>query len=324
MNVLVVGAGAVGQVYGRHAALGGAEVTFFVRDKYRDEVSRGFDMYPLNHRGSAVRFDGFSVVTRADEVAARKFDQVYVAVSSPALRGPWLAELIAATGDATILALQPGQDDLATFVAAGATRERIVSGALTLISYHAPLPGETRFAKPGMAYWFPPLAPCPISGAPERVAAVLAVLRAGKLPVRRHADVPSFAAFPTAVMMPSLVALEAAGWSFRAFVRQTMALGARGAREALGIVGAGLGKRPPLPLRLATRPRIMRIGLWVIARVVPLPLEVYLKAHFTKVGAQTRMFMADYIERGHAGKLEVGALEQLVATLPAETSRASA
>jgi len=316
MKVLVVGAGAVGQVYGRHAAVGGADVTFFVRDKYRDEVSRGFDMYPLNHRGTTVRFDGFSVVTRADEVAAAKFDQVYVAVSSPALRGPWLAELIAATGDATILALQPGQDDLDTFVAAGAARERIVSGVITLISYHAPLPGETRFAKPGMAYWFPPLAPCPISGAPERVQAVLDVLRAGRLPIRRVADVPSFSVFPTAVMMPYLTALEAAGWSFHDFARRTIALGGRGAREALDVAGARVGKKPPLPLRLATRPRIMRMGLWVIARVVPLPLEVYLKAHFTKVGDQTRMFMAGYIERGRDAKLDVDALEQLVAALP--------
>ncbi|HTJ46743.1 MAG TPA: 2-dehydropantoate 2-reductase N-terminal domain-containing protein, partial [Kofleriaceae bacterium] len=50
MRVLVVGAGAVGQVYARHAQQGGADVTFFVREKYRDEVARGLDLYPLNKR----------------------------------------------------------------------------------------------------------------------------------------------------------------------------------------------------------------------------------------------------------------------------------
>ena len=324
MKVLVVGAGAVGQVYGRHARLGGADVTFFVREKYREEVSRGFDMYPLNHRGTSVRFDDVKVVTRADEVAAGKFDQIYVAVSSPALHGPWLSELMDATGDATVLALQPGQDDLDTFVAAGVARERIVSGVITLISYHAPLPGETRFPRPGMAYWFPPMAPCPISGQRERVDAVLGVLRAGKLPIKRAADVPSFSAFPTAILMPYLVALESAGWSFRELVRGSIALGGRGAREALEVVGARVGKRPPLPMRLATRPRVMRMALWFMERIVPLPLEVYLKAHFTKVGDQTRMFMAGYIERGHASKLDVTALEQLVAALPTPAERAIA
>ena len=80
-RVLVVGAGAVGQVYARHAQQGGAEVTFFVRDKYRNEVARGLDLYPLNrgqrHRTEPVRFEGFEVVSRTDEVAAQRFDQVY-------------------------------------------------------------------------------------------------------------------------------------------------------------------------------------------------------------------------------------------------------
>ena len=41
MNVLIVGAGAVGQVYGRHLALGGAHVYYFVREKYAAEFAAG-------------------------------------------------------------------------------------------------------------------------------------------------------------------------------------------------------------------------------------------------------------------------------------------
>src|SRR4051812_422800 len=113
-RVLVVGAGAVGQVYARHAQLGGADVTVFVRDKYRDDAMRGFDLYPLNRRRKTepVRFDGFSVVTTPGEVEARGFDIVILTVSSPALRGAWLGDLVRATGNATIVALQPGHDDL--------------------------------------------------------------------------------------------------------------------------------------------------------------------------------------------------------------------
>ena len=315
-RVLVVGAGAVGQVYGRHAQLGGAAVTFFVRDKYRETVARGFDMFPLNRRRAMepIRFEDFAVISRGDEVAAQVFDQVYLTVSSPALRGPWLAELVTATGNATILALQPGQDDLETIVAAGAARERIVSGAITLISYAAPLPGETRFPRPGMAYWFPPLAPSPVSGTPERTAAVIALLRRGKLPIKRHADVPSFAAFPTAMMMPYLAALEAADWSFRTLARERIQLGARGAREAIAIARLTSGK-PPFGLRMVARPRVLRIALWFARRIVPLPLEIYLKEHFIKVGDQTRMFMAGYIARGQETHLDVSALEELLAAL---------
>jgi 2-dehydropantoate 2-reductase len=318
-QVLVIGAGAVGQVYARHAQHGGAGVTFFVREKYRDEVARGLDLYPLNRgrrrRTEPVRFEGFSVVSRTDEVAARRFDQVYVTVSSPALRGPWLADLIAATGDATIVALQPGREDRDTIIAAGASADRLVSGMITLISYAAPLPGETRFAKPGMAYWFPPMSPAPFSGPAERTAAVIALMRKGRLPAKRHQDVPRSVAFPSAILMAYLVALENAGWSFRTLLRDHVQLGARGAREAIAIVGHGEG-RPPLGARIIARPGVLRLGLWLGRRVVPLPLEIYLKAHFTKVGDQTRDFMAGYIARGKQIGLPVTALEQLMATLP--------
>lgn len=318
-RALVIGAGAVGQVYAWHAHQGGADVTFFIREKYRDEVARGLDLYPLNRgrrrRTEPVRFEGFSVVSRADEVAARRFDQVYVTVSSPALRGPWLADLIAATGDATIIALQPGREDRDTIVAAGASGDRLVSGMITLISYAAPLPGEARFARPGMAYWFPPGSPAPFSGPAERTAAVVALLRKGGLPAKRHHDVPRATAFPSAILMAYLVALENAGWSFRTLLRGPIQLGARGAREAIAIVGHGEG-RPPLGVRILARPGILRIGLWLGARVMPLPLEIYLKAHFTKVGDQTRDFMAGYIARGKDAGLPVTALEQLMASLP--------
>lgn len=318
-RVLVVGAGSVGQVYARHYQLGGAAVTFFVREKYKAEVARGFDMYPLNkrsaRRGESVRFDGFEVVTRADEVAARCFDQLMITVASPALRGPWLGELVAAAGDATIVALQPGLDDRALVLAAGAAEDRLVQGLISLISYHAPLPGETRFATPGMAYWFPPMGPSPFSGPPARRDAVIATLKRGGLPAKKHKDVAKTAGFPTAVMMPYLVALELGEWTVRGAVRAgTLDLGARGAREAIAIVRAHLGT-PPSGIGLLARPRVLRTGLWFARPLIPLPLETYLKEHFTKVGEQTAEFLDGYIVKGKAADLPTAALEQLAADL---------
>ena len=75
MNVLIVGAGAVGQVYGRHLALGGAHVHYFVREKYADECRRGFTFYPLNRRKPRAAPVHMAVapgdiLTRLDEVTA--------------------------------------------------------------------------------------------------------------------------------------------------------------------------------------------------------------------------------------------------------------
>jgi ketopantoate reductase len=326
MRALVVGAGAVGQVYARHLQLGGAEVTFFVRDKYRAALERGLDMYALNgpRPSKPVRFEAFKVVSRPDEVAAHRFDQVYLTVSSPALAGPWLRELIAVTGDATIVALQPGNDERALLLAAGVPADRLVQGMITLISYSAPLPGETRFPKPGMAYWFPPLAPAPHSGPRERTAAVVRALRAGKLPSKVHRDVPGAVAFPSAILMPYLVALETAGWSFPALgASPALDLGARAVREALAVTAATTGRRRPLGARVLSRPTMLRFTLWFAARLVPLPLEIYLREHFIKVHAQTIEFMANYIAKGKQAGVGVSALEQLLAGVEsAETSAA--
>jgi len=325
MRVLVVGAGAVGQVYGRHLQLGGADVTFFVRDQYRATTAAGFTLYPLNRRDKAapIRFEGFQVATSPAEVGS--VDVVLLTVSSPALRGGWLANLVAATGGATYVVLQPGLDDRKIVEQAGVSADRIVSGVISLLSYPAPLPGETRFPEPGMAYWFPPASPSLFSGSADRVAAIVATLRAGKQPAKRTVDAAKAAMFPSAAMMPYLVALEAAGWSFRGLVRSPhAALAARGAREALAIVGRAHVARIPFGIRFAARRSIIRTGLWFARRVVPLPLETYLKEHFTKVGAQTREMMEHYIALGAAAGQSVEALTELLAALPAPASSSSA
>lgn len=50
MRTLVVGAGSVGQVFARHLSLGGAEVTFLVKEKHAAELRRGLTLYPLNRK----------------------------------------------------------------------------------------------------------------------------------------------------------------------------------------------------------------------------------------------------------------------------------
>jgi 2-dehydropantoate 2-reductase len=145
---------------------------------------------------------------------------------------------------------------------------------------------------------------------------VVRALRAGRLPAKRHADVPRSAAFPSAILMPYLVALETAGWSFDALWRgDAGALGARAAREALAVTAAITGRRPPLTLRIAARPGVLRFALWAARRVVPLPLEIYVREHFTKVHDQTVEFMTGYVAKGTQAGTEVAALTQLLAAL---------
>jgi hypothetical protein len=214
------------------------------------------------------------------------------------------------------VSLQPGIEDR-ELVLRHVPASRLVSGAIVLISYAAPLPGESRFPEPGMAYWFPPLAPAPLSGPKGRVDAVVAALRAGGMPARVHPDVPSMVGFPSAIMMPYLLALEAGGWKFDRLGERAGEAGSA-ARQAIAVVARKHGRRPPL-IGLAARPWIVRAGLWLGRAVIPLDLETYLREHFTKVGDQTRLMVAQYIDAAKDSGLPAGALEGLrdaVGTLP--------
>jgi 2-dehydropantoate 2-reductase len=316
MRALVVGAGAVGQVYGHHLARGGAEVSFLVKPAHAAELAGPLTLYPLNRsrreRTRPVAVGGFGVLTDPAATGSERWDQVYLTVSSTALRaGDWFARLAPGLGDATLALLQPGPDDR-RFVEGHLPAERIVQGVITLISYRAPLPGETRFPRPGVAYWFPPLAPSPMSG--PRVDPVLAALRAGGLPARRHRNIGAVSGFPTALLMPLMAALERAGWSFHT-IREPgrLALAARAAREALRVMADHEGRPAPWPLRLVNRPLAVRLALALAPRLLPLDIEAYLRLHFTKVGDQTRDFLHTYARLGRAAGLPTEALAQLEA-----------
>jgi hypothetical protein len=314
VRILVVGAGAVGQVYGHHLARGGAQVTFLVKPAHAAELAAGLTLYPLNrpraHRAEPVRFTQFQVLTDAAAVGAHRWDQVYLTMSSTALRsGEWFAELAGAIGDATLVLLQPGPDDHA-FVGRYLSDEQIVQGIITLVSYRAPLPGETRFGAPGIAYWFPPLAASPISG--RRRDSAVAALRAGGLPARRIRDVGAVAAFPTALLMPLLAALEQAGWSFRGLRDPgRLQLATQGAHQALAAIARHRAQRAPWVLRWLVRPALVRLLLALAPRIMPLDLETYLRVHFTKVGDQTRDFLRTYLQLGRSAGLATDGLERL-------------
>ena len=311
MHVLIVGAGAVGQVYGRHLALSGARVSVWVKEKHAAEARTGFTMYPLRSRRKRepVRFEPESVLTTLGELQARSWDQVWLCVPTPALEGEWLRPFLDATGEATIVTLQPGlsvRERLAELV----PRERIVSGAIGMVSYQAPLPGE-EVPAPGVAYLFPVGTSSRFSGERARVEPIVDALRRGGCPARIDADAQRFLSFSSAILVPHIVALEAEGWSLAALRRGALLpIAARASREVMRIVGAELGAPPPW-YRTLVRGFTMRCGFALAPHAVPFDLEAYLRYHFTKVRDQTRMMIAGYLDAAARHDLPADAVRTL-------------
>lgn len=312
-RVLLVGAGAVGQVFGKYLRAAGCELSFLVKEKYADEARRGFTLHELGileKDPEPMTFSGFGVHVSNEEVAARRWDQVWLCVSSTALRsGNWVGELARATGEATWVMLQPALDDR-EWLLQWIPPERLVSGMIPFISFHAPLkPGE-RYPRPGTAFWIPPMTRGLFSGPPERLREVIRTLRAGGYPARPTQDVARDVAIPSAVLTVFVKGLEAAGWSFERFLQHdSLERVHRAAREAVQVAASHTQGSASAVLPLL-RPALFKLLLPVAARLTPFDLETYLKVHFTKVGEQTRLMMRTYVDLGRSAGLPVEHLAQ--------------
>ena len=310
MRVLVVGAGAVGQVYGYHLQKGGADVTFYVRAKYVADIKDGLTLYPLNTK-TTVQMKGFDTISETAQVAAVKWDYVIITTSSTALYTPWLAEFLGATGESTIVTLQPGMNDRAELLKF-LPPARLMDGFITLVSYHAPLPGENR--EPGMAYWFPPMTKAGLKGTDTQVLPLLEVFKRGEFPCER-AQGEQDSLIPATVLSVAVLALEAADWKFKTFLEPArMKVTSKALQETMEVVCRKAKIKPPLMTRFLGR--TFFCALFGASRyVIPFDFEVYLQVHFTKVGDQMRAGIANYLQAGRELDVKMPALESLVESI---------
>jgi 2-dehydropantoate 2-reductase len=291
-------------------------VTFLARPAQAEEMRAGYDLYRRRRRGERIvpwRFTAFDVVTTPEAAAARRWDAIFLCVSSPALRkGPWLEVLAAGGGDATFVVLQPGLDDM-VYVAARVPRERIVRGMLSIVSYAGPLPGEVLPA-PGTVYWTPPLSKLPFEG--PRAGVIAEALARGDLRATTARGVDRRLAFGGAFLNTQVAALEVAGWRLDRLRRDRglRRLAADAAREATAVAARRLGVRPPRLSRLVAGP-LLGLAWRVAPRVVPFDLERYLQVHFTKVREQTRESLVGCARAAEELGAGGGALRELAGRL---------
>jgi ketopantoate reductase len=320
MNVLVVGAGAVGQVYGWHLRQAGARVAFWVKERHLSALAKGFVLYDLRQgRAPApLLWEKPEAIHEIEVVGATKWDQIWVTIPSDAARrDDDLQRLFAAAPDATVVSMLPGGADDRELLLQWVTEDRLVNGQINLISYQAPLPGETRFLREGTAFWLPPLLRSPFSGPAHLVELVVSTLVRGGQPAAAAVEVWRGTAWATAASTPFLLALEASGWSFAELRRNAgLDLAARAAGQSAAVIAAQRGVRVPLAVGLVANAFVARFILIVGPWLLPLPLETYLRFHYTKIRTQTRESTRKHLERGQALRLPMDALQTLLASVP--------
>lgn len=310
MNILIVGAGAVGLVYGHHLAEAGHQVTFLVKEKYQQDLEQekkeGIVLYQLNNDKllqSPIRFNNFSVISQWQQ--ANDFDLIALSISSTALRQLPLSiikeKLLSANKSASLLMLQPSEEDL-THLSQVIPKENILQGMITLISYQTDNINEG-INPAGTAYYLPPL-PMPISASqlPQQINSLketVAVFKESGINAKAVTSALDESRMISAFFMTFLCALEAANWQFKALKESKVLLKQLSEAQRDLLPQKILGSGPLAAIKRSLLKSLLKPGLYkTLIRLapifVPLPLEAYLKKHFLKVRPQTLMYMQDY------------------------------
>lgn len=312
-SVAIVGAGSLGQPFGYYLAQGGAKVTYIVKEKYASDAKQGFTLHEwgLFGRPTTHEFADFDVVVDYEELERHQFDQLWLCLPSPAIRGHWLTELLEAVGSTTLVSIQPGLRDR-NFLEEQYPSDRIVSVRVSLVAYPTPLPGED-LPEGDIAFIMPPGERIWVGGAARaRNHQVSESLEAGGCSSGVRGDVRSATLRSSALMETTIAGLEVAGWNLSAFrhhpVTKTVS---DAAKQALEVVAAYTDTSVPITARLATGRLPLSWGLSMGNWAAPFDLEAYLKKHFTKVGDQTRAHLEEWIEIGRERDCPVSSLQTL-------------
>ncbi|MCG8613342.1 MAG: hypothetical protein MI864_22760 [Pseudomonadales bacterium] len=323
-NILIIGAGAVGQVYGYRLAQAGNRVTFMVKEKYQCALQAGLTLYNLGQdklKKRPIQFTQYKVITNWPEAAVqsenRAWDQIYLCISSTALRSfdfTGLKTLL--KPGTTLVLLQPGPQDY-QLVSPHWPATQIVQGVISLISYNAPLRTE-QVPESGIAFWLPPLVATPFDGPSTQVKSVIRTFRQSGMKAVHKKKLAQSAPYPTAAFMIFLTALEIKNWKLAALRedKELQKLVIRAIHETFQALSQDSGSRNPLWRYLVT-PLSIRVLLRIGPGAVPLDLETYLEYHFTKVGDQTRLFTQSYQLLAQDRGLSTPAMEQLLRLQPA-------
>lgn len=320
MQILIVGAGAVGLTYGLCFRKGGADVSFLVKPAHVAALKDGVTMLRHNlllpglKAQQFVDYDMYDDLTR---VPLGNYDQVWVTVPSNALSDDWLATLRdGMRDDAALIGLQPGPKDDDRL--RGFFGDRFVKGVIGFLAYQYPMPGMTDAkGRSGIAYLLPPGAGG--LGPTNHPAAHAAqnILERGGMKVSLSDNLAEQYGRVSALSLTHMAGLELAGWSFKGFrdgAGDGRTLARAAAQEALAIVAHQFGQ--DFDAKSAARMTGLAPLVTRIAPMVPsLRLEPYLAFHFGKVAPQTRTVIRDFIALARDANLSSSALQDLLAAL---------
>lgn len=295
-NILIIGAGAVGTVYGYFLAKH-HQVTYFVKQKYVQELQQGYQLQLFNEKKHPiVKVIDYQVTSHINLTPSTQWDIIIITLSTTALPKLDLSQVN--TTGSTLVLLSPGLEDVAQLknTLADKAYGSIVTGMINLISYVT-----TQESAKTTHVWFPPLAAMPFSstqGSDQAVAQQVAhTFNHAGIKAKAVASSLKAAIYPNIFLTVFVLALEAANWSFAQLktakpLQQQMLASIKAFNQA----SKQHYQLAPAMYDALLAPFMVKLGLSLAPRLFPFNIEAYLQQHFIKVQSQSYTHAQGYIE----------------------------
>ena len=278
-DILIVGAGAVGVVYGAALHAIGENVTFWVREKYLEETRQGIDLHTISVMGSPKKVEVSKQAVAKTEDLVNSPDEIWLCVSKTAVKSQSITNLVNAFPDAHIVSFQPGLTDLAR-LKKRFPEHKIDGGVIGFVAYQ-PHAKETR---KGISVWYPPAAPSQFYT--ENAADFAARLTRGGCPSKVNKNAPEVVSQMTIVLNALVLHLELVDWKFKRFKEVLKPFNAF-IEENLKIVNTHNKTKKMKGLFVLKSSFTFQSLLQTVSLAAPFDFEAYLEYHFLKVRDQS-------------------------------------
>lgn len=312
MKVLMVGCGAVGQVFSLFLQKAGVELGLYDRPATVDRLKQalehgGMPLFQISrsHRRDPIahRLEKYQVATDVEECRRFQPDQIWFTTPSPVYHSEWFREFLQKVPSERVVCFAP-EGGRSEFIPESGGRDRLVFGGVTFMAWQGDLDGGGGRPE-GVNFWLSPLA-ISLSGTEKACGEVKQLLKKAGLRVEVQKQDSPMQASITAVMTAFTAGLELSGWSLGGFRKSPwLKRAARASREAAlsQLRNDGLFTRTLLGI-LCSSPGLFLITL-VLPLLFPFHIEKYLKFHYRKTRDQTLTLLDVFARDGERRGLTV-------------------
>lgn len=317
-KVLIVGCGAVGQVFGLSLRKAGVTLGYLDRPVITAKLKQaceqgGLALFQVSHahRRDPVpyRLDGYEVVADIAESQHFQPDQVWFTTPSQVYYSDWFREFLAKVPAAQVVCFIPEGPRPEILPEEG--KERLVFGGTTFMAWQGNLENLDASTQ-GVTFWRPPLG-VPLVGEEKACREVGQLLKKAGFRVTIGNPDSRAQVSATAVLTAFVAGLELAGWSLSSYRKSPwLRCAAVAAREAILSQSTRAGALQKALLGDFVLSTAFSMVTRLLPVLAPFDIQAYLHFHYQKTREQTLMLLELFKKEGERRGIGVENIQKLL------------